>query len=374
MSQLGALACQLGSKRVMVISDPGVVATGHAARGIDCLSKSGLVSCLFDAVRENPTTDHINAGTDVARDFRPDLLVAIGGGSSMDCAKGINFLFSCGGRMQDYWGRGKAGKPMLASIAVPTTAGTGSETQSFALVSDAHSGVKMACGDPAAAFRIAILDVGLTLTQPPRVTALTGIDAVSHALESYVTKARTPVSMIFSRESWRLLSHALPRVLANPTDEKARADVQLGASLAGIAIEHSMLGVAHALANPLTADHGVPHGQAVSLMLPHVIRFNASICGPDYADLWNDLIDESSEGRRIDRNDPEGAFRLSQWIENLVRQAGLATSLAEAGVESPQFDRLSVASHEQWTAGFNPRSVTIDDLFTLYILADQRHH
>ena len=158
---------------------------------------------LFEGVEENPTTAHVEAGLAVAKQFRPDLIVGLGGGSSMDCAKGINFLYSCGGRMQDYWGEGKATGPMLPMIAVPTTAGTGSETQSYALVADAETHVKMACGDKRAAFRAAILDPELTLTQPPRVTALTGIDAIAHAIESYVTKRRNSLSLLFSREAWQ---------------------------------------------------------------------------------------------------------------------------------------------------------------------------
>ena len=136
----------------------------------------------------------------------------------MDCAKGINFLYSCGGRMQDYWGEGKATGPLLPMIAVPTTAGTGSETQSYALIADAKTHVKMACGDKRAAFRAAILDPELTVTQPPRVTALTGIDAISHALETYVTKRRNAISLAFSREAWRHLAANFGRVLAEPNE------------------------------------------------------------------------------------------------------------------------------------------------------------
>src|SRR5262249_33828894 len=150
----------------LVVSDPGIVKAGHAARGIETLEKAGIEVQLFDAVGENPTTDHVTAGLKVAKRFEPELVVGFGGGSSMDCAKGINFLYSNGGQMQDYWGRGKATKPMLPMIAVPTTAGTGSETQSFALISDARTHVKMACGDKKASFRVALLDPELTLTQP----------------------------------------------------------------------------------------------------------------------------------------------------------------------------------------------------------------
>ena len=202
------------ARRVLVVSDPGIVAAGHTpARARRRCARPASRRSLFDGVDENPTTDNVDAGVAVASGYDPELIVGLGGGSSMDCAKGINFLYTNGGRMQDYWGVGKATRPMLPMIAVPTTAGTGSETQSFALISDAKTHVKMACGDKKAAFRVALLDPELTVTQPPRVTALTGIDALAHALETYVTKRRNPVSLAFSREAWRLLGENFGRVL-----------------------------------------------------------------------------------------------------------------------------------------------------------------
>ena len=279
------MAHELGARRVLVVSDPGVVGAGHTSLGIASLERAGLEAHLFDGVVENPTTDNVEAGTALARRIRPELIVGFGGGSSMDCAKGINFLYTGGGRMQDYWGTGKANKPMLPMIAIPTTAGTGSETQSFALISDAATHVKMACGDKKATFRVALLDPQLTVTQPQRVTALTGIDAVAHALETYVCRVRNPASLAFSREAWLLLADNLPRVLEDPTDLAARGGMQLGACFAGLAIENSMLGAAHALANPLTTNYGIPHGHAVGLALPHVIRFNGVQVGYWYRDL-----------------------------------------------------------------------------------------
>jgi alcohol dehydrogenase len=137
IDSLGRLARELDARRVLVVSDPGVVAAGHTGHGVTALQAAGCDSVTFDGTCENPTTREVEAGVEVARQFRPDLIVGMGGGSSMDCAKGINFLYSNGGRMQDYWGVGKATQPMLPMIAVPTTAGTGSEAQSFALISDA---------------------------------------------------------------------------------------------------------------------------------------------------------------------------------------------------------------------------------------------
>ncbi len=309
VARLGELARQLGASRVFIVSDPGVVAAGHFQRGLEALQRSGLETHAFYGVRENPSTIEVAAGLAEAQAFRPDLLVGLGGGSSMDCAKGINFLYSCGGRMEDYWGVGKATADMLPMIAVPTTSGTGSEAQSFALISQAETHVKMACGDPRAACRIAVLDPELTLTQPPSVTALTGIDAVSHAIESYVTRKRNPLSVCYSREAWQLLSEGFPRVLSNPQDLEARSQMQLGAFFAGLAIETSMLGAAHALANPLTARYHITHGQAVGLMLPHVIRFNGAETDKWYAQLYSDVPDARSVGSHA-----EAVQLLSEFV------------------------------------------------------------
>ena len=358
IARLGVLARELGATRVLVASDPGVARAGHTAAGLAALKSSGITTAVFDQFGENPTTSQVEAGTAAAREFRPDLIVGLGGGSSMDCAKGINFLFSCGGRMHDYHGRGKATGPMLPSIAVPTTAGTGSETQSFALITDAATGMKMACGDPRAAFRVAILDVHLTLTQPTRVTSLTGIDAVSHAIESLVSRAATPASRIFSQQAWRLLATNLPRVFADGGDVAAREAVQLGAAWAGLAIENAMLGAAHALANPLTAAHHVVHGQAVGLMLPHVVRFNADACGAAYADLLGDI--------GIDASPETAGERLAAWLSHLLAASGLRTTLSGLGITTPDVPSLAAAAATQWTGGFNPRPVNVDDFARLY--------
>jgi alcohol dehydrogenase len=361
LQQLGKAAADLGAKRALVVSDPGIVAVGHAPHAIRMLEQAGIVVQLFDAVEENPTTAHVDAGLTIARQFRPDLLVGVGGGSSMDCAKGINFLYSCGGRMQDYLGTGKATGPLLPMIAVPTTAGTGSETQSYALIADADTRVKMACGDKRAAFRIAILDPELTITQPPRVTALTGIDALAHAIETYVTKRRNSLSLAFSREAWRHLAPNFARVLDEPTNIRARAEMQLGAALAGLAIENSMLGAAHALANPLTAAFEIVHGEAIALMLPHVIRRN----GREFEAWYRELVLSSDD---LDFLAPgtNAAESLADFVAGISRQAGLAGKLTEYDVPRDRLPQLAAAATKQWTGTFNPVEFSERDFLELY--------
>jgi alcohol dehydrogenase len=362
LAELGELAASLGNiKRVLVVSDPGVVAAGHTQRGLESLQAADLTTQLFDGLQENPTTTHVEAGLAVARDFSPEAIIGLGGGSSMDCAKGINFLYSCGGRMQDYWGVGKATAPLLPMIAVPTTAGTGSESQSFALISDAETHVKMACGDKRAAFRIALLDAELTTTQPARVTALTGFDALAHAVETAVTKVRTPLSQAFSREAWRHLAPNFLKVIAEPEDLEARGEMQLGACLAGLAIENSMLGAAHALANPLTATYNVTHGDAVALMLPHVVRHNGAAVEEPYQDLVL--------ATAFDRNTPDqraGPAGLAFFLAEAAAKAGLATRLRDQSVDRERLPELAADAAKQWTGTFNPVEMREADFLKLY--------
>lgn len=361
IESLGELASELGARRALVVSDPGVVAAGHTRRGIDSLQAAGIETYLFDAVHENPSTDDVEAGVKLAKRYEPQLLVGIGGGSSMDCAKGINFVYTNGGKMQDYWGANKALKEMLPMIAVPTTAGTGSETQSYALISDSKTHAKMACGDKKASCRIALLDPVLTVTMPLKVTALTGIDAISHALETYVTTRRSSASLAFSREAWHLLAGNFLHALEKPTSLEARGAMLLGASFAGLAIENSMLGATHALANPLTTEYDIPHGQAIAIMLPHVIRFN----GEQVSSWYQDLL-ESTGGTNGFPKPQHGVDGLARFVHELVSHAGLATNLADCGVDHARLPKLAADAATQWTGRFNPREVDEGPLLDLY--------
>jgi len=342
-----------------MVTDPGLEAAGHPQRALAALQQASLPVVIFDGVEENPSSRHVENGLLIARENQIDFLVAIGGGSSMDCAKGINFLLTNGGSMIDYKGFGKAARPMLPSIAVPTTAGTGSEAQSYALIADEKTHMKMACGDPKAAFRAAILDPEVTVSQPRKVTAITGIDALAHALESYVTLKHTTLSQMFAREAWRLLEPNLGRVLREPGNLEARGAMQLGAHFAGIAIENSMLGACHACANPLTAHYGMTHGIAIGILLPHVIRFNAQVVG----DLYADLAHESG----LHNGDQNAAGEaLAQGVVELLRRSGLPTSLSACGVNQGILPLLADEAAEQWTAKFNPRPVSERELLSLY--------
>jgi alcohol dehydrogenase len=359
LARLGELTRELGGKRVLLVTDPGLEAAGHPQRAVTSLREAGLEVFVFDEVEENPTTRHVEAGTAFARAEAIDFLVAVGGGSAMDCAKGINFLLTNGGKIADYRGYGKATEPMLPSISVPTTAGTGSESQSYALIADEETHMKMACGDRKVAFHIAILDPEVTVTQPPKVTAVTGIDALSHAIESYVTAKRTLLSQSFAHAAFRLLETNLETVLRDPANLEARGAMQLGANFAGTAIENSMLGACHACANPLTAHYGLTHGIAIGIMLPHVIRYNASAVGGLYADLVQEV-------GLLNGDRTAAGEILAERITSLMGATGLPTTLSACEISREILPVLAEEANQQWTARFNPRPVTQADLLHLY--------
>jgi alcohol dehydrogenase len=366
LERVGGLAAELGARNVLLVTDRGIVSAGHAGRVSGLLEGAGLSVCRFDAVEENPGTRCVDQCLETARRSNIDTIIGLGGGSSLDTAKGCNFLLTNGGRMQDYWGIGKAERPMLPLIAIPTTGGTGSECQSFALITDEATHQKMACGDPKAAARIALLDPGLTLSQPPRVTAGSGIDAIAHAVETAVTRKRTALSLVFSREALRLTLAGLPRVLAAPDDLEARGWMLLGAAWAGTAIENSMVGAAHSAANPLTAHFGIVHGHAVGLMLPHVVRFNAR--DPAAAQTYAEMA--CAAGLASPSATPsEAAALLANRLEEMLDLARLPRSLKGLGLSPAQIPGLALEAARQWTAQFNPRPVTVADFEGIYSAA-----
>jgi len=358
LERLGEVTSGLGGSRVLVVTDPGIEDAGHVDRGLAALQAAGLKTMVFDGVAENPTTEHVAAGVTAARILDADFIVGLGGGSAMDCAKGINFLFTNGGAMEDYWGFGKATKPMLPSLGVPTTAGTGSEGQSFALISQVESHRKMACGDRKVRFHAVLLDPELLATAPKDVTAVTGYDAISHAVESYVSGKRNPLSQMFARESWRLLARSYEGILESRSNEQACGDMLLGAYLAGSSIELSMLGAAHSCANPLTARFDVVHGDAVGLMLPAVVRFNGEVVD----DLYGELLATAG----CAANGKGNADALSRCLEGFRTSAGRPARLQDVGIGAADLQALAVEAADQWTARFNPRQVVEADLLRLY--------
>ncbi|MFQ5602210.1 MAG: iron-containing alcohol dehydrogenase [bacterium] len=360
LNQLGNLSKVLGGERVLIVTDAGIVAAGLVERARQLLQHAAIDAFVFDGVETNPTTRHVEDGLQFAREIAPiDLIIGLGGGSAMDCAKGINFLLTNGGKMEDYWGVDKAAKPMLPSIGIPTTAGTGSEAQSFALIAQEEGHRKMACGDKKARFKTVILDPVLIRSVPQEIKATAGMDALAHAVESFVCTRSNAVSELFSREAWRLLSGNFEKMLKEPENLRAASRMLLGAHFAGMAVENAMLGAAHACANPLTARFGISHGMAVGLMLPSVVRFNSQVVEGRYQKLMQALNVYQTAASR-------SAEQLAEKLVDLMRKCNWPLQLSELHIAETDLPALAEEAAQQWTAQFNPRPLSPKVCLELY--------
>ena len=349
-ARLGEVARELGGTRCLLVADPGIVKAGYAPEAVRSLKARRITVHEFHEFQPNPTSAMAEAGGAYASPLGIDLIVAVGGGSTLDCAKAVNFLLSNGGKMRDYWGYGKASRPMLPMIAVPTTAGTGSEAQTSATLIDSETGARMACGDGKASFRVALLDPKLTKSQPAALAAATGYDALSHALETLVTARQTALSECFSRSAWRLISSGFERMLRAPEDLEARGAMLLGAHFGGLAIENSNLGAAHACAYPLTEHFGLPHGAAVALVLAQVVA-------------WNSEAPDGSSAARYRELYPGD---LAERLRELAEMAGLAANLRDAGIPEGTLPRLAEEAAKQWAGKFNPRPFNTAGALEIY--------
>jgi alcohol dehydrogenase len=359
--KLGHTARDLGFRRTLVVADPGIVAAGYVAQAVRQLEADGIAPIPFHEFASNPDSAMVEAGALFAEPQGIDSVIGLGGGSSLDAAKAINFVLTNGGRLADYRGYGKATKALLPAIGVPTTAGTGTEAQSYAVISEAGTRVKMWCGDESAAFRVAILDPDLTATAPRHVTAMAGYDALAHVVETAATAKRTALSDMFSHQAWRMLNGAFERVLLHGADVEARGAMQVGAFFAGMATEQSMLGAAHACTNPLTARYTITHGLALAMLLPHVVRWNGSVAATRYAALLG------SPRRRV--RDEDASESLAMRLEDLASAAGLGMRLGDSGVEEADLPALAEQAAREWTGTFNPRPFDASGALEIYRMA-----
>ena len=355
INRIGEVTRGLDCSRPLLVADPGIRDAGHVDTVLNLLTDAGLNVEVFDQFGVNPDSTMVDRGVSFATSLNRDSIIGLGGGSSLDCAKGINLILTNGGQIADYRGYGHAQKPLLPMVAIPTTAGTGSEAQSYAVISDSTTHLKMACGDPKLAFAAAILDPELTLSQPTEVTASAGFDAIAHAVETAVTTRRTELSMLFSREAFRLLNVNYERVLVQPSDLDARGAMHLGSFYAGIAIEQSMLGAAHACANPLTAQYQLTHGVALAILLPHVVRWNTQKNDSLYAGLVDSDIPSDQAGTR-----------LAERLADLSRAGGFPNDLKTAGIQMNDLAGLAESAGAQWTGTFNPRPFSESEALEVY--------
>jgi alcohol dehydrogenase class IV len=350
LAKLGQEARSLGGTRALVVTDPHMAAAGVAARAADALRAEGVEAEVFDGVESDPSAEVIAAGVAAARAFVPDLVVGLGGGSSMDAAKLIDLLLCAGGEVSDHLAPNSAAVPLLPIIAVPTTAGTGSETSFAAVVSDHATGRKLPLVQAAFTPAVAILDPELTLTLPPRLTAATGMDAVGHALDVIHASRRQPFNDALAFHVLRTARVHLRRAYAQPDDLTARGQMLAAACSMGFSLSTTPYGVIHALAHPLGARFGVHHGVCVALLSPAGMRFNLPACAPIYAEAAR-AAGAASEAA----SEASAAEALIDAVEALLADLALPRRLGELNVEESALPRLAEDAFADFGAAFNLR-------------------
>ena len=363
LDRLGTLMAGLGAKRVAIVCDRGIVEGGLAARARSALTAAGLTARVLDGVQADPPVAVVRAILAAARDFAADGVVGLGGGSSLDTAKLVALLLRSGQAVEELYGQDKAQGPRLPLIQVPTTAGTGSEV-TWASVVTSERNEKQAIYAPQLLPDIALLDAGLTLGMPPRVTAATGLDAMVHAVEAYTSRTRkNPVSDALAVKALALLGGNLRRVVADGTDLPAREAMLEGAMLAGMAFVNASVAAVHALSYPLGARFHVPHGHSNALVMGPVFRFNLPAAAEAYAELAPCLL----PGRRF-ASAQEAAEAFVAALEELAGSVGLETRMSQLGVTEADLPGMAeeVVGGLQRLLANNPRDMVREDVVAMY--------
>lgn len=363
--RLGHLCRERGARRVLIISDPGIYRLGLLQGAIDSLTASGIAFEIFADVEADPSDRTVLRATEIAKGDRTDLVLGFGGGSSMDVAKLVAFLAApgCIQPLNEIYGVGLARGSRLPLILVPTTAGTGSEVTPIAIVTTGET-TKAGVISPVLLPDLALLDAELTLGLPPHVTATTGIDAIVHAIEAYTSKLKkNPLSDLLAKEALRLLTTNILKAVQNGQDLEARANMLLGANLAGQAFANAPVAAVHALAYPLGGHFHIPHGLSNSLVLPHVLEFNAEVAAKLYGELAPIILKE----RCTETTDLGKTRQLIRGLQDLIEALGLPSRLRDLDIPESSLEQLARDSMQQQRLLVNnPREVSEQDALAIY--------
>lgn len=360
-SRIGELVKALGCKSILLVSDPGVKGAGLLQTGLQGLEQQDVAVTLFTDVQADPPVHVIDAAVKLARDAKVDGVVSIGGGSSMDVAKLVALLAVGKEKLDDIYGVGMVKGRRLPLVLAPTTAGTGSEVTPISIVTTGE-GEKKGVVSPVLLPDWAVLDAELTLGLPPAVTAATGIDAMVHAIEAYTSKRlKNPLSDALARDALRLLGGNIHEACRNGTNREARHNMLLGSMLAGMAFANAPVAAVHALAYPVGARFHVPHGLSNSLVLPQVVRFNASSAEQHYSELA-EILTPGARGNATERT-----RALVEMLSALPVDLGLPTRLRDVGIGHNDLGMLADDAMKQTRLLVNnPRDVVHADALAIY--------
>lgn len=360
LSKLPELAKKLGKKKGFIISGPHLNKIGMVQRCKDALLSMGIESDAFTETEGNPSTTTVDKATAQFKECGADFIVAFGGGSPLDVAKAVAVLATFGGKITEYEGGGKVPGPVVPMIAIPTTAGTGSEVTSFSVITDHERNYKLTVSSNYLLPEYAILDPELIYSVPAGTAAACGVDAMVHALESYISLAASPFSEMFSLKALELIGKNIRGYVANRSNENAAEAMMLGSLFAGIAFSHARLGDVHAMSHPVSAYFDVPHGVANAILLPTVVKFNALADNGKYYDIYKCV-----SVCPVDRNSFEPEM-LVEELKLLNEELGIPASLGDVGVEEKFFDAMADDAMKSGNISINPRTTVKTDIVNMY--------
>lgn len=363
LSKLPDIARKSGGSHGFIISGPHLNKMGVVKSCADALENAGIKADTYTDTEGNPSVETVDQAAKAFKESGADFIVALGGGSPMDVAKAVGVVAKYGGSVTEYEGGGKVPGDIIPLIAIPTTAGTGSEVTAFSVITDHSRNYKLTVFSYKLIPSYAILDPDLITTAPVSVAAACGIDAMVHALEAYISKAASPFSDAMAEKALELIGTNIRRYVADRTDIEAAEGMLTGSLFAGIAFSWARLGNVHAMSHPVSAFFNVPHGVANAILLPTIVEYNALADNGKYLKIYNYISMVPSLENEFE------PFMLVDLLKKLNEQLGIPASLSEAGVTEDRFDRMADDAMKSGNIAVNPRSTTKQDVLSLYAKA-----
>lgn len=355
--EIGERMKSYGKKKALIVTDAGLHKFGVVDQIASYVEEAGLSVAIFPGAEPNPTDKNVEEGLAAYQAENCDCIISLGGGSSHDCAKGVGLVAANGGRIHDYEGVDRSALPMVTLFAVNTTSGTASEMTRFCIITDTSRSVKMAIVDKHVTPTVSINDPLLTVKKPAGLTAATGMDALTHAVEAYVSTSATPVTDACALQAIRLVSRNLRVAVANGENLQARENMSYAQFLAGMAFNNASLGYVHAIAHQFGGIYNLPHGVCNAILLPHVERFNLISRADRFADIA-EAMGENIDGLSM----REAAERALDAIVMLARDVGIPSGFAELGAKEEDIELLAVNAMKDACALTNPRKATLEDV------------
>ena len=362
--QVGESGKRLGGQKALVVTDPGIAKLGYADGVVKQLNTAGIGASIFEDVTPDPTLQNVNDGLEQYRSDGCDLIVSIGGGSAIDCGKGIAVILTNDDPLAEYMGVDKIPNPGAPLIAIPTTAGTGSECTKVTVLTDTEHNVKMVLSSPCLLAQVALIDPLLSLTTPPHLTAAVGVDALTHAIEAYISKRAQPITDALALKAIRLISGSMRQAWASGENIEARTDMMIGASIAGMAFSNSSVALVHGMSRPIGAYFHIHHGLSNSVLLLDVMEFSVVGTPARFADIARAM------GEPVDGLSLMGqADRAIAAVERLINDIQMPR-LGEIGINLDKFeavvDQMASDAIASGSPANNPRQPTHEEIVALY--------